>query len=62
MAIPLPADDCLHCTPGKGEVTFADGELTDGGWFCRENPPVLPTPPSLSRRLIDAWIADTLPS
>lgn len=61
---PFPSQLMIAFTArlAKGEVTFADGELTDGGWFCRENPPVLPTPPSLSRRLIDAWIADTLPS
>ena len=41
----------------SGEIRFADGELTAGGWFRREDPPELPTPPSLSRRLIDAWIA-----
>lgn len=44
----------------SGELDFADGELTSGGWFHRENPPLLPTPPSLSRQLIDAWIADEL--
>ena len=44
----------------SGELDFADGELTSGGWFRRENPPLLPTPPSLSRQLIDAWIADEL--
>lgn len=40
-----------------GELEFSDGELTDGGWFSRDNPPALPTPPSLSRRIIDAWLA-----
>lgn len=39
-----------------GELKFADGELTDGGWFSRENPPLLPTMPSLSRQLIDEWV------
>lgn len=39
-----------------GEIRFSDGELTQGGFFSRENPPVLPTPPSLSRALIDAWL------
>lgn len=40
----------------EGEISFADGELTDGGWFTRENPPRLPTMPSLSRVIIDSWI------
>ncbi len=40
----------------SGEIQFADGELTSGGFFRRENPPLLPTPPSLSRAIIDAWI------
>ena len=40
----------------SGEIRFADGELTSGGFFRRENPPLLPTPPSLSRAIIDAWI------
>lgn len=39
-----------------GEIRFADGELTSGGWFHREVPPELPTMPSLSRRLIDSWL------
>lgn len=42
----------------SGEITYADGELTEGGWFAREDTPLLPTLPSLSRRLIDAWIAN----
>lgn len=40
----------------EGEIGFADNELSAGGWFRRENVPLLPTLPSLSRRLIDAWI------
>ena len=44
----------------SGELEFADGELTSGGWFSRETPPLLPTPPSLSRQLIDAWIEGKL--
>lgn len=41
-----------------GEIRFADGELTSGGWFHRENPPELPAMPSLSRRLIDSWLRE----
>lgn len=40
----------------SGEIVFADHELTDGGWFSRDNAPLLPTPPSLSRRIIDSWL------
>ena len=43
-----------------GELRFADGELSAGGWFSRGNPPALPTLPSLSRQLIDAWISGKL--
>ena len=38
-----------------GTLKYADGELSAGGFFSRENVPELPTPPSLSRRIIDAW-------
>lgn len=40
----------------RGTVRFADGELDAGGFFSRENLPLLPSPPSLTRRIIDAWI------
>lgn len=40
----------------SGELNAADGELTSLGWFRRDNLPELPTPPSLSRRIIDLWI------
>lgn len=40
----------------SGELRFADGELTSGGFFTRENHPPLPTPPSLSRMIIDSWL------
>lgn len=46
----------------SGEIRFADGELTSGGWFDRSDLPVLPTMPSLSRRLIDAWANGELES
>ena len=41
----------------SGELHWADGELTDGGFYRRDVLPSLPTPPSLSRAIIDAWIA-----
>lgn len=40
----------------SGEIRFADGELTEGGFFRRDSLPPLATPPSIARRLIDAWI------
>lgn len=40
----------------SGELGFADNELSAGGWFSRDSLPELPTLPSLSRMLIDAWI------
>lgn len=43
------------------ELRLADGELTAGAWFTRENPPALPTQPSLTRRIIDAWLDSRLP-
>ncbi|MBD5358629.1 MAG: NAD(+) diphosphatase [Bacteroides sp.] len=39
-----------------GEIKFADHELSDGGFFTRDNVPPLPTPPSLSREIIDRWL------
>lgn len=44
----------------SGTLRFADGELTSGGFFTRQNPPVLPSPPSLTRRIIDCWVAGEL--
>lgn len=43
-----------------GELRFADGELCDGRFFRRDEVPELPSLPSLSRRLIDAWIEEKL--
>ncbi len=43
-----------------GEIKFADNELSAGGWFTRIDPPQLPTLPSLSRQLIDEWLAGNI--
>lgn len=40
----------------SGQINFADDELSAGEWFERKAVPQLPTLPSLSRRVIDAWI------
>lgn len=44
----------------SGQPTWSDGELTSGGFFSRSALPELPGAPSLSRRLIDAWIEGRL--
>lgn len=40
----------------SGEINFSDGELTSGGFFTRDNPPSIPSMPSLSRMIINAWL------
>ena len=40
----------------SGEINFSDGELTSGGFFTRDNPPTIPSMPSLSRMIINAWL------
>lgn len=45
----------------SGEVRYADGELSSGRFFRRDEVPLLPTLPSLSRRIIDRWVAGELP-
>lgn len=45
----------------NGEVEFADGELTSGGFFTRDSIPAIPSMPSLSRRIIDMWLSGELP-
>ena len=42
------------------ELRFADGELTDGGFYTPDGLPPLATPPSLARSLIDRWLAGKL--
>lgn len=41
-----------------GEISFADGELTSGGWYRRDSLPELPMSGSLSRAIIDAWVEE----
>ncbi len=45
----------------SGEIRLSDGELTSAGWFTRDNHPPLPSPPSLSRHIIDLWLSHSLP-
>lgn len=44
----------------SGNLHLSDGELTSAGWFTRDNHPHLPSPPSLSRHIIDLWIQGRL--
>ena len=39
-----------------GEITIDTNEIASAGWFGRNNLPNLPSPMSISRALIDAWI------
>lgn len=39
----------------SGEVRFADGELSAGGFFGRDELPTLPLPGSLALTMIEAW-------
>ncbi len=39
-----------------GEITIDPNEIAAAGWFGRNNLPTLPSPMSISRALIDAWI------
>lgn len=40
----------------SGKINLSDGELTSAGWFTRDSHPPLPSPPSLSRHIIDLWL------
>ena len=39
-----------------GEVHLQKEELSQGGWFTRENMPPIPDKASIARRLIDDWL------
>lgn len=55
---PFPANLMLGFTAdyAGGEVRFADGELTSGGFFRADNLPPLPTGASIARMMINRWI------
>lgn len=59
---PFPAQLMIGFTANyvSGEIEFADGELSSGGFFTRENIPEIPTPPSIARMMIDAWLEGKL--
>jgi NAD+ diphosphatase len=39
-----------------GEITIDNKEIVSAGWFDREHLPLIPSPLSISRALIDRWI------
>lgn len=54
---PFPANLMLGFTAdyAGGELRFADGELTSGGFFAADNLPPLPTGASIARMMINKW-------
>ena len=43
----------------SGEICVDGKEIGTAGWFTPENLPPIPSPISISRRLIDAWLTET---
>ena len=39
-----------------GEITIDNNEIVSAGWFSRDNLPLIPSPLSISRALIDTWV------
>lgn len=58
QAWPFPSQLMIGFTAdyAGGEIEFKDGELTEAKFFTRDNIPLLPSRPSLSRKIIDMWI------
>lgn len=58
QAWPFPSTVMVGFTADylSGELKYADGELSQGGFFSVDNLPELPSPPSIARRLIDRWV------
>ena len=42
----------------SGEIQLQKAELSDGGWFGRDNLPCLPDPSSIAYRLIEDWMKE----
>ena len=40
----------------SGEIKLQEEEIMKGGWFSRDNLPVIPEKLSIARMLIDAWL------
>jgi len=50
------------CRYAGGDITVDNEELDRAGWFTRDSLPPLPPSISLSRQLIDAWLAKQSPT
>ena len=46
----------FHARYLAGEIHVDQREIVHADWFTRDRLPQIPPPPSISRRLIDAWI------
>jgi NAD+ diphosphatase len=44
-----------------GEITIDNNEIISAGWFGRDALPLIPSPLSISRALIDSWMERRLP-
>jgi NAD+ diphosphatase len=40
----------------SGEISLQDDELSNGGWFSKDNIPNIPDKMSIARKLIDDWL------
>lgn len=40
----------------SGEIRIDEKEITDAGWYTRDNLPEMPSRVSVARKLIDAWL------
>lgn len=45
----------FHADYLSGDIEVDDREIVHADWFTRDRLPLIPPPPSISRRLIDAW-------
>jgi NAD+ diphosphatase len=41
----------------SGELVLQESEIVDAKWFDPDDLPMIPGPPSIARKLIDAWLA-----
>ena len=59
---PWPYPNNLMCAftaeYAGGEICVDGKEIGEAGWFTPENLPPIPSPISISRRLIDAWLEE----
>lgn len=48
----------FHADYAGGEIAVDEREIVHADWFTRDRLPMIPPPPSISRRLIDAWVQE----